>query len=122
MDVPSIVIDTNVLVAGLRSRRGVSARLLELVGRAAIEINVSVPVVLEYEAVLKRSGMVPPYDARTASARWRGTGRCSSSGGRSSQIRAMRRSSSWPSRRTARPSSPGTSDTSAAPSDSASAS
>jgi len=56
-----IVLDTNVLVAGLRSRLGASARVLELVGRGLMQINVSVPVVLEYEAVLKRPGMVPAY-------------------------------------------------------------
>jgi predicted nucleic acid-binding protein len=59
MPIASVVVDTNVIVAGLRSRRGSSARVLELVGRGLIEINLSVPVVLEYEAVLKRPGMVP---------------------------------------------------------------
>jgi putative PIN family toxin of toxin-antitoxin system len=50
-----IVLDTNVLVAGLRSRRGASFRLLSLVGRSdAFQVCLSVPLVLEYEAVLKR--------------------------------------------------------------------
>ena len=50
-----IVLDTNVLVAGLRSNRGASFKLLELIGRSeAFEINLSVPLVLEYEAVLRR--------------------------------------------------------------------
>ena len=49
-----IVIDTNVLVAGLRSNRGSSYRLLDLVGTGRFEINLSVPLVLEYEDVLIR--------------------------------------------------------------------
>ena len=50
----SIVLDTNVLIAGLRSRNGASFRLLSLIGEAAFELNVSVPLVLEYEEVTKR--------------------------------------------------------------------
>jgi predicted nucleic acid-binding protein len=38
----------------LRSRHGASARLLSLVGTGRFSINVSVPLVLEYEAVLLR--------------------------------------------------------------------
>ena len=49
-----LVIDTNVLVSGLRSRRGASFRLLSMLGGPAFEAVVSVPLVLEYEAVLKR--------------------------------------------------------------------
>jgi putative PIN family toxin of toxin-antitoxin system len=51
---PPIVLDTNVLVAALRSRRGSSYRLLSLVDAGYFEINVSVPLVLEYEDVLSR--------------------------------------------------------------------
>lgn len=32
-------------------------------GQGLIELNLSVPVILEYEAVLKRPGMVPAYAA-----------------------------------------------------------
>lgn len=62
---PEIVIDTNVLVAGLRSRRGASFMLLSLVGSGRFGINVSVPLVLEYEEVLLRteSGIVLPRSA-----------------------------------------------------------
>jgi putative PIN family toxin of toxin-antitoxin system len=56
-----VVLDTNVLVAGLRSRHGASALLLDLVGQGLVEVVVSVPVVLEYEDVLKRPRMVPAY-------------------------------------------------------------
>ena len=51
---PQIVIDTNVLVAAFRSRRGASHRLLSLLDAGHFEINVSVPMVLEYEDVLNR--------------------------------------------------------------------
>jgi putative PIN family toxin of toxin-antitoxin system len=51
---PQIVIDTSVLLAGLRSRRGQAFRLLQLVGTDRFEINLSVPLVIEYESVLLR--------------------------------------------------------------------
>ena len=54
MPVPQIVIDTNVIIAGLRSRRGSAFRLLELVGSERFGIHLSVPLVLEYEEVLLR--------------------------------------------------------------------
>ena len=52
-----MVLDTNVLVAALRSRRGASHRLLRLVGDPSWRINLSVPLLLEYEDVLKRPDM-----------------------------------------------------------------
>jgi len=51
---PSIVIDTNVLVAGLRSRNGSSHRVVRMIGTGYFELCVSVPLVLEYEDVLTR--------------------------------------------------------------------
>ena len=51
---PRVVVDTNVLVAGLRSRRGVAFRLLSEVGKGRFEIALSVPLVLEYEDALLR--------------------------------------------------------------------
>lgn len=54
MAIPQIVIDTNVLVAGLRSRRGSAYQLLTLVGTGQFDIHLSVPLVLEYEDVLLR--------------------------------------------------------------------
>ena len=53
------VIDTNVLVAGLRSRRGTSFRLLQPLGDPRWCPCLSVPVALEYEDVLKREFMRP---------------------------------------------------------------
>jgi len=55
-----IVLDTNVLVSALRSQRGASYKLVMLVGRADFEINLSVPVLLEYEDAAKRLlGQIP---------------------------------------------------------------
>jgi putative PIN family toxin of toxin-antitoxin system len=49
-----IVIDTNVFVSALRSKRGASHRLIMLVGEADFEIVMSVPLVIEYEDAAKR--------------------------------------------------------------------
>ncbi len=49
-----IVLDTNVFISALRSSRGASHRLLMLLGRGDFEINLSVPLVLEYEDAAKR--------------------------------------------------------------------
>ena len=54
MPIPQIVIDTNVIFTGLRSRNGSAFRLLKLVDRKKFGIHLSVPLVLEYEAVLLR--------------------------------------------------------------------
>lgn len=54
MNTRQIVMDTNVFVAALRSRRGASHRLLMLIDSGKFEINVSVPLVLEYENAAKR--------------------------------------------------------------------
>lgn len=49
-----ILLDTNVLVAGLRSPQGASAALLKRVLAGKIQPVASVPLFLEYEAVLLR--------------------------------------------------------------------
>lgn len=49
-----VVLDTNVLVAALRSRHGASFELLSRVGSGQFDIAVSVPLVLEYEDALSR--------------------------------------------------------------------
>lgn len=54
MNVTRVVLDTNVLVAAIRSRRGASFRVLSLVGTGAFTTIVSVPLVLEYEEALLR--------------------------------------------------------------------
>jgi predicted nucleic acid-binding protein len=57
-----VAIDTNVLVAAVRSRRGASFEVLSRVGTGVFDIAVSVPLVLEYEDALLRhasaSGLV----------------------------------------------------------------
>ena len=53
-DMPRIVIDTNVLVAALRSQQGLSNKLVMLADAKRFQMCVSVPLVLEYEDVLKR--------------------------------------------------------------------
>ena len=53
-----IVLDTNVLVASLRSRRGASYRIVSLIGTGVFRSHVSVALALEYEEVLKRTGMI----------------------------------------------------------------
>jgi len=50
----AIVLDTNVLIAGLRSPRGASFEVLRRIGSSDFDLSVSVPLVLEYEAVAKR--------------------------------------------------------------------
>ena len=49
-----VVLDSNVLVAGFRSRRGASFRTLELLRDGRFRIAMSVALALEYEAVLVR--------------------------------------------------------------------
>ena len=53
-----IVIDTNVIVAGLRSRRGCAFQLLSLIGTECFDIHLSVPLVMEYRDVLSREGLI----------------------------------------------------------------
>jgi predicted nucleic acid-binding protein len=49
-----VVLDSNVLVAGFRSRNGASFRVLQLLRGGAFQIALSVPLDLEYEAQLVR--------------------------------------------------------------------
>lgn len=51
---PRIVIDTNVLIASLRSQYGASHKLLLLLGCGKFEIVLSVPLITEYEEAAKR--------------------------------------------------------------------
>jgi putative PIN family toxin of toxin-antitoxin system len=54
MSTPQIVIDTNVIIAALRSKRGASSKLFSLLGTGRFDIHDSVPLVLEYEDVIQR--------------------------------------------------------------------
>ncbi|MCR9132914.1 MAG: putative toxin-antitoxin system toxin component, PIN family [bacterium] len=51
----SVVLDTNIIISGLRSRNGASFQILKNIGSERFKIQLSVPLVLEYEAVLKRN-------------------------------------------------------------------
>lgn len=57
-----MVLDTNVLVSGLRSRLGISFQLLERVGTTNFEIALSVPLLMEYETVLQRATQLETDD------------------------------------------------------------
>jgi putative PIN family toxin of toxin-antitoxin system len=51
-----VVLDTNVLVAGLKSRNGASFQILRMVGpKALFQPSLSVPLVLECEMALRRA-------------------------------------------------------------------
>lgn len=54
MKTPQIVIDTNVVIAAQRSKRGASSRLISLIGTGRFDLHVSVPLMLEYEEILLR--------------------------------------------------------------------
>ncbi len=49
----SAVLDTNVVISALRSRRGASFGILREMGESWVPL-ISVPLILEYEAVGKR--------------------------------------------------------------------
>jgi predicted nucleic acid-binding protein len=51
----TLILDTSVLIAGLRSSLGASFALLDLVGSGRFTIGLTVALVLEYEAVCMRS-------------------------------------------------------------------
>jgi putative PIN family toxin of toxin-antitoxin system len=53
-----IVLDTNILIAGLRSRSGASFALLQLVAEGRLRPLATTALFLEYEAVLKRSEQI----------------------------------------------------------------
>jgi predicted nucleic acid-binding protein len=52
---PTLILDTSVLIAGLRSSLGASFVLLDLVGSGRFTIGLSAALVLEYEATCMRS-------------------------------------------------------------------
>jgi len=56
-----IVLDTNVLVAALRSRQGASFAVISLVPREVFELALSVPLYVEYQDVLLRKEKVPGF-------------------------------------------------------------
>lgn len=53
-----VVLDTNVIVAGLKSKRGASFKVLSLIGTGKFDLVLSVPLLFEYESVLKRTTLM----------------------------------------------------------------
>ncbi len=53
-----MVIDTNVVIAALKSKRGAAYKLLISLANDTYKPNISVPLFIEYESVAKRAGMV----------------------------------------------------------------
>lgn len=58
-----LILDTNVLVAGLRSKRGASYQLIRMLPEKRFQLNISVALALEYEDVLKRPDLVTAMSA-----------------------------------------------------------
>ena len=63
MSLTRIVIDTNVLVSGLRSRQGMSYRLLSCLGGRLYRPVVTVPLLVEYEKSLCDPRTEVPFSA-----------------------------------------------------------
>ena len=47
-----VVIDANVILSGLKSRKGYSYKLLDFISQDQVRFNISVPLILEYESIL----------------------------------------------------------------------
>jgi len=58
-----VVLDTNVLVAGLRSSLGASNAILRRQALGEFRAAVSTSLCLEYDDVLNRPGLLPSYNA-----------------------------------------------------------
>lgn len=58
---PSIILDTNVVVSALRSKRGASHAVFRLIGTEQFILNLSVPVLIEYERALREPRIKVPY-------------------------------------------------------------
>jgi putative PIN family toxin of toxin-antitoxin system len=52
-----IIIDTNVLVSSLKSKRGASYKMISILPKQELKPVISVPLVVEYEAVLKKGNL-----------------------------------------------------------------
>jgi putative PIN family toxin of toxin-antitoxin system len=56
-----LVVDTSVIVAALRSKRGASNEVLRLVALGFLSMSISVAALLEYEDVLLRKDKIPGF-------------------------------------------------------------
>ncbi|RLJ21930.1 putative toxin-antitoxin system toxin component, PIN family [bacterium endosymbiont of Escarpia laminata] len=68
MNIANVVLDTNVLISALKSKRGSSYRLLISLADDLYIPNVSVPLFVEYESVAKREGMLEGLSAEDIEA------------------------------------------------------
>lgn len=57
----NIVIDTSVMVSALKSNRGAAFRILSLITSGKFEFHLSVPLIFEYEASLKKVVLSPTW-------------------------------------------------------------
>lgn len=62
------VLDTNILVSGLRSSLGASNALLQKAALGEFRVAISTALALEYADVLGRPGLLPGYSAQTVAA------------------------------------------------------
>lgn len=56
-----VVIDTNIVASGLRSRKGASYRVLSLLGRREFTPIITVPLIVEYEKTLREPRLRIPF-------------------------------------------------------------
>lgn len=63
-----VILDTNVIVAALRSQAGASFRLLMTIGHAQWQSVVTPALMYEYEDVVRRPGQVPGLSENDISA------------------------------------------------------
>lgn len=54
MNPVEVILDTNIIIAGTRSRNGASFQVLSEIANKRFKFLASVPLFLEYEAILKR--------------------------------------------------------------------
>lgn len=54
MEIPIIVIDANIILPALKSRKGKSNQLLRNIGIGKFDFAISIPLILEYESILKQ--------------------------------------------------------------------
>ena len=54
MGLSQVVLDTNILVTALRSKRGASFKLISLIDKGPFTVNLSVSLVFQYEEILRR--------------------------------------------------------------------
>jgi putative PIN family toxin of toxin-antitoxin system len=62
-----VILDTSVFVSWLRSKHGASFQILKALRVGDLKVSVSVALVLEYESVLLRPGLIPGFKSEELS-------------------------------------------------------